>query len=975
MFAFYTTTSIGLRWVEDSTVALFLNEQGTDPLPWIYILSAAIGIVLVSVYSLLQRILPLRSVVVAIAPCMVVPLVALIVLRWHVSYLAIIAIFVIRLWVDGIYVINDLNTSITANQLFNIREIKRAYPIISSGILIADVISGFSLPLLVEFVKLDQVILVGSLLIVIGSVILWYLTLSYPQAFPEVRQKFIQEAEPRKRRILSGSLRRYALLLFAFFGLLQVIGVFIDFQYLSQLRINFKDTEIAKFLGIFSGTAGLCELAMQWFATSRVLERWGVFITIGILPVLVTILLPIVPPLLGVFPTTEAKSLFWGLVILKFFDDLLRYTFVASGGPLLFQPIPEKIRNHIQTLSGGIAEQIAGLTTGLAILLTIWLTSFFELVHLQYWVLIIETVAIAIICLGLIWLLRSQYVNLLVLSAGRGQLNGAYVDLRTFKLAVVKALGEKSTEADKHSCIELLSQIDPQGATEVLAPLLTKLPPSLQSQSLQVMLNCGANPAFTPYVNVLLEQISETSSPEIFALALRYIWFAQTNPDLRELEEYLHPRHNSLIRATAAALVLRQGTPTQKSVATNTLRRMLTHKIEQERIHGVKALQEVVYLQALRIYIPNLLRDDSLGVRCAVLEMIAATQLEDYYPALIKGLHYKSTRITAMGALVKLENEALPMLLKVATNLHKPEVVRMYAWRTIGQIPTIEAVEKLWWYLDKSQGTTRDHILRTLLKRHQKEGIDSFTDRLIEGKVETYIKEELQLLGEIYAAYVDFQEQTETYATYIGFKSQDIPRNHHSVYNILDICELLQRALLELEIDIKERILLLLKLLYPVDKIQAAAFNLRSASPKNFARGLEILEYTVDLQCKSVLLDTLDKRSPEEKLQSLVEAEVVQYQQMILSDRARSLLRIGNLLSDWCLTCCFYFAQVARIRLTIPQILEALHHPTGLVREAAIAYLYVASHRVLLEVLPQLKDDPHPLIAAQVKELIAKYQD
>jgi hypothetical protein len=34
MFLFYTTVSVGLRWAEDSTVALFLDEYGTHLLPW-----------------------------------------------------------------------------------------------------------------------------------------------------------------------------------------------------------------------------------------------------------------------------------------------------------------------------------------------------------------------------------------------------------------------------------------------------------------------------------------------------------------------------------------------------------------------------------------------------------------------------------------------------------------------------------------------------------------------------------------------------------------------------------------------------------------------------------------------------------------------------------------------------------------------------------------------------------------------------
>jgi hypothetical protein len=470
----------------------------------------------------------------------------------------------------------------------------------------------------------------------------------------------------------------------------------------------------------------------------------------------------------------------------------------------------------------------------------------------------------------------------------------------------------------------------------------------------------------------LLELPKEKTIPEVFALALRYVWLAEANPNLALLEDYLNSRQHSLIRGTAAALLLREGTAIQKSTAAKTLRRMLTNKLERERVNGVKALREAVYLQELRIHIPPLLQDESLRVRCAVLEMIAATHLEDYYSALLTALNYKSTRSTAVRALVRLENEAIPILSKVATNIYKPEVVRMYAWRTIGQIGTPEAIDILWLNLETSWGITRDHILRTLLKMHKQPG--NTVDRFHESRVETLIEQEIKFAGEIYAAYLDLKTQGQIFAAYVDFKTGDLLDAEKSSHKILAICKLLQRALIELELDVQERLLLLLKLLYPLEKMQAATFNLRSKSGINIAKGLEILEHTVNLRSKSILLNILDKRSPEEKLQHLVEAGIVEYQQLVISDRIRRLLALSNLLSDWCLSCCFYFAQAGRIRLTIPKILATMRHPTGFVREAAIAYLSVASPNVLLKLLPQLKNDPHPLVAAQVKDLSEKYK-
>ncbi|OUL32506.1 MFS transporter [Nostoc sp. T09] len=959
MFAFYTTVSVGLRWAEDSTVALFLDEYGADPLPLMYIASAAIGFGLVVLYSWLQKIFPLRWVIVAIAPCMVMPLVLLVFLHWgiHISYLTVVIVFLMRLWVDALYVVNDLNTSIVANQLFNIREIKRTYPLVSSGLLVADVISGFSLPWLLAFAKLNKVIVIACVVIILGTAILFYLSHHYRKAFPDAPQRLNSPEQASRHRRLEEPLSRYKWQLFAFVGLLQVIGLLIDFQYLRELKSNFNDRDLASFLGLFGGMVGLCELMTQWFISSRLIERVGVFFAAALLPITVGCIVPSGIAIFNLFPGMQLPSFFWGLIILKFCDELLRYTFIMSSGPALYQPIPERIRSRMQILSGGTAEAIATGLAGVVIFITLLVCGRFVSEGLQKWVFIAETVVVAGICLKVVLMLRSRYVDLLVLSADRGELSAANVGLRAFQQGVVKALAEKGSLADKRSCIELLAQIDLQGAVEILAPLLVKLPPDLQCQSLEVMLMAEANPIYLPNVRPLLEQLQGAITPEVFALALRYVWLAEPHPNLSLLEEYLHPRQHSLIRATAAALLLRQGTPMQKVAATKAMRRMLTHKQERERVNGVKALREAVYLQALRIHIPNLLQDESLRVRCAVLEMIASTRLEEYYSALLAALYYKSTRSTAMRALVQLENEALEMLLRLATNIYKPEVVRMYAWRSIGQIGSLEAVDCLWQNLEQSWGSTRYHILRSLLKIHKQPEIRSLEDQFYEGRVETLIKQELKFLGEIYAAHIDFTLQQNL-------------ENQQSIV----VFELLQRALLDLEIDVKERLLLLLKLLYSPENMQAAAFNLRSESGANLARGLEILDHTVNLSCKSLLLNILDRRSHEEKLYLLTAAGLGEYQQLSVSERLRRLLMLSNFLSDWCLACCFHFAQVSHIRLTTPEIMISLRHPTGFVREAAIAYLSVVSRRVILELLPQLQKDKHPLVAAQVKKLMAKYQ-
>jgi hypothetical protein len=969
MLAFYTLTSIGLRWAEDSSVAMFIDEYGSRWLPWIYIASAMLGMLLVFFYSRLQKLFSLRWVIALLAPCMLLPLI-LLCLSLDYSSLAVVTIFLLRLWVDGFYILNDLNTSIAANQLFNIREIKRAYPIVSSGILVADILSGFSLPLLLGFVGLKNIILLSVISIILGASILLYISRKYRSSFPESSTKAKATAVISTRH-LSTPIKHYSRLLFAFFALLQIIWVLVDFQYLTQLEQNFSNTQIASFLGIFGGITGLCELLMQLFISSRFIEKFGVFFAIASLPIAVAVFLPLIILVMDVFPITHGSHFFWGLVFVKFLDELLRYTLVIGSSPILFQTIPERIRNYVQTLSSGIAESFGSGFAGLMIVGSLLLISQFHFSpNLENWLLVGVSVGIAIACLALLWILRSHYVNLLVLSAGQGQLGDGDFDVRLLKQAVVKALKEDSSEADKRSYVELLTKVDPAGAGEILAPLVVKLPVDLQKFCLEAILAGETNISYLPEIRSLLTISHQETSPEVFALALRYVWLAETNPDLNQLEQFLKPQQHSLIRATAASLLLRQGTPKQKVDATKHLQVMLRSIQERDRINAVQALNSSIYLQTLRLEIPDLLQDKSLRVRCAVLEMIAATRLEDHYPALFAGLNYRSTRLTAMECLVKLDSEVLPTLINVATNLYKPEVVRKYAWRVISQIPGTEAIDILWDNLQTSRGVNRDHIVHSLLKRHQKEGISNFVNKSQETKIEKLVEEELKFLGELYSAYVDLQEQSEQYSQYLEHKSCELTNSYQSQRQVSNICQILQQSLLILEADVRERLLLLLKLIYPLEKMQAASFNLRSKSPANLARGLEILEHTITFQCKPVLLNTLDRREPEKKLRELTEAKMVEYEQMEIRHRTRKLLTFDKELSDWSLACCFHFAQAAHIRLNTAEILTSLRHPTGFVREAAICYLNIASPRILMQLLPQLEDDPHPVVATQVRELI-----
>ncbi len=958
MFSFYTITSVGLLWLEQCTIALFLERFGAEGLPLIYVASALMGSGLGFIYSWLQNNFPLKQVFIVIALLMSLPLLLFrtgLELGTTNGVLVLITVFVLRLWMDAEEILNDLNSQVAANQLFNIREIKRTYPIISSGLLVGDVVSGFSLPILIIFIGLKNVIFAASLMILLGGGVPLYLSNRYKQAFPDTPVRELDELQTNySSRRTGGTLRRYIIPLFSFFVLGELLFLLVEFQYLGELERVYPNTdEIAGFLGIFSGFLGICELATQWFVSSRAVERLGVFVAAMFLPVSLSILgfMTIFFDVtnLGGFDIDSAQVLFFGVIVLKFFDELLRYTLIAGIEPFLFQPLPAEIRSDIQTQVQGIAEPLSTGLTGLGILSTVWILERLLSGMSEEAARVTQggIFVVAIVLFSMVWaasalLLRQSYVSLLVQSAENGRLGFGSVDLKAFKRAIIDSLDQETPDEDKRSCIQLLERIDLPNAGELLAPRLVKLSPSLQLLSMKAMLSYP-KPDYLNYVQRLIET---KPSLDVLALALRYIWLAQPELETHTLKPYLNERVDAMVRGTAAGLILRRGTTDDRKEATATLERMLTSNREKDRVIGVQALQEADEASDLsQFYIPVLLQDESARVRCALLEAIATKSLVDYYPSLLKGLYYRSTRDAAKQALVKLGDGAIPLLGSVAEDIHKPDFIRQQSWSALAEIGTEDAIATLVQHLLTSWGTSRRNLLRIILKIPGDQGIEAVLEQIGRSGVEALIEQELFLLTQILSAELDFAPEAIT-----GREA-----------------DLLRDSLVGMQSDVLDRCFLVMKLLYPFSAIQAAILNLDSDSEVSIALGLEILDNTLDIPQKQALLRVMERRPTRDRLNDL--NDLMPYDPLPPNERLRRLLDLRHFLSDWTLACCFHLAREQRWAVSREATLVGLRHPSSFVRESILAYLKAASPRTCLELLPILKNDPDPLVAAQVDHL------
>jgi ATP/ADP translocase/HEAT repeat protein len=1029
MFAFYIFTSIGILWFEATSSGLFLREFGAKYLPFIYLASMVISSIWSAFYTWLQRYIPLRWVVVIVAVLIGLPIPLLLsgVSLGHSMPKAIViasltlmqaSVLGMRLWLQTIYVLNDLNTSITANQLFNVREIRRTYPLISSGVLVADVVAGLALPLLLSRLGLSTVILFAAGMILTGAGILFFLGQYYERYFPQsTLRRREAKAETSTGRI-STELQRYRWLLFTFFILAEIVFLLVDFQFMGQLEEpkllglvmpnpgnrQTQDELIAGFIGRFQGVLGFFELTLQWALSSRLIERFGIFGIASVLPIAVlslgglgafSALLP--APLYGqisrLFPlvTGQAQLQFFLMVALKFIYELFHFTLFASIAPVLFQPLPDSVRNGIQSMVRGNSEPIAtGLVGGLlALALGFGLD---RLLGLQWQTtLFITSITLAGLWLLTNFLIRGDYLRLWVIRSARTSFRSSALLLKEFKKDAIAALSQLKSEADLRSCIELLSKIDPDDTGVILMPMLPHLSTALQQRVLEVVVQ---TPNPDPQHRIIVNQILARSTwPDLTASALKYLYSTDDTANFEKLKPYFQDNIPPMIRGTAAALCLDRGDNKLKGEASNVLRLMITSSEKQEKLMGTRALTNLKFLQALQLYVPNLLNDSDLDVRLAALEVISATHFEKAYPTLVKALYSQQTRLTSTQALIQLGDEALPLMRRIVDDWRQPDAVKAACWSAIGQIASIDAIDLMISRLTLVWGDDRRNVLRALLKIADEQGIEATLDRLGRSGLEALIDQELMLIGQTSAGIIDIS---------------------NAPYS--DKVEMLNSALINIQADSIDRLFLLMQFLYDPYTIQAAAFNFQSGNLESMAEGLEILDNQLDIPNKRAVLALLDRNpdldrqqkqlqeqlrryrdrpetNPTSSERSLLNAlkKITQQQQAELSkqleamddiltyhplpphERLGQLMELRHFFSDWLIACCFYLARETRWTLSRHQVLGGIRNAKGYVREAALMYLRDLYPQAFENVLPKLRNDPDRLVQAQVKGILNEW--
>jgi len=626
--------------------------------------------------------------------------------------------------------------------------------------------------------------------------------------------------------------------------------------------------------------------------------------------------------------------LFWLVVITKLLNEVLAYTINRAAWQVLYEPLRASQRLRAQTVVESMVKPIAG---GLAGILLLALNIFFKVQALQIAYLLLFIIAA---WLGVVIMLNRTYPSMLLRALVKRRLSPTSLSITDkSSIAILKqGLNSPHVGAVNYS-LNMLEKIEPESLPIFLQDLLGHPIEELRLNALRKMEQFR----MSSIIPAIRYRIKYDTSPSVRGASLRTLAILDDSPQAaKEIYTYLKdPNHQ--VRLGAMAGLLRYQERTDKRVAK--LDEILTGLVNSsnptERVFAAQVLGEAgIYI--LFYHLLKLLRDDTLEVRQVALMAAKKLHHPKIWPAVVENLALPKVRAIAMNALAAGGLTALPTLKKALAQAGQDKEVLIRLIRVCARICGPEVVALLQDYLDFPDTQVRLNVLIALTKcGYQAQGKEK---EIIEQEITTEI----------------------TYATLILAAMVNLDGNTDS---------LLQAALEGNLANQRARLFLLLSFLYDSQVILKArdTLGLNGTSIDDLwdhkrAYALEIIDVTIPLNLKAMVLPLLDQLTPEQRLQRL---NTIFPQQNLSCHRYLEEIITGpsTWLDSWTKASALHTIANLSIRELAPVVVSALTASDLLVRETAVWTLFRLDPVLFKRHINKLAEDSNPHIVKTIRWL------
>jgi ATP:ADP antiporter, AAA family len=348
-----------------------------------------------------------------------------------------------------------------AGRLFNLRQGKRIFGLISIGEVVSIIIGYFSIPLILRFLKTPDLLFLTSFSLFISLIMVFILFRTFKDQLHTVTVPAGQTQTKTKSEWNYWNLvKKPYFLLISVMALLPIFGyLFVDFLFLAQTKVEFANNPetLARFFGIFLGSTAVLELILKFFS-GRFLNKYGLKPSLLCLPIILLLSILLAAIFGSLYGTV---GMFFAFIALaRFFERSVRAAVYEPAFQLLYQPVPAEQRLPFQNQIEGIPKALGTVITGVVILLFSSIPAF-NLVHFNW---------LFIVILGFwIWIaykMYEEYRNML--KTKLSELKHKERNAQEPMTALIRQTFSNAKPGQFQPLVDLFEKVDPVGLETAL---------------------------------------------------------------------------------------------------------------------------------------------------------------------------------------------------------------------------------------------------------------------------------------------------------------------------------------------------------------------------------------------------------------------------------------------------------------------------------------------------------------------------
>jgi ATP:ADP antiporter, AAA family len=363
IFEFFQGAAIALYFT--TAISIFLEQKPTSELPIVFILSALLLWLFGFIYSKLENKLPFRSVILTVLIFNLSAIVLFRLLMQHQEETWFLFLFLA--FFNVLYLLNNLEFWGLSALLFDVRQSKRLFGIVSAGDVPAKMLGYLTAFVMVPYIGTANLLWVAAVLMSVSFLIFQPLMaiaevdkLDKPSSHHHATFSF---RSIRMALRVNPLIRKIAIISFFSFCCLITI-TFVFYGYVKQEFKNDKD--LAAFFAIFFAVVRGITLLIKIAGTNRLVNRIGLQKSLVLTPVLLFFLCL---PALYYSGLDSFKNTFYMFGVVAVMLEVLRSAILTPVLLASMQPLPthQRLRGH--TIIKGFMDPVAFFFTGIILLL------------------------------------------------------------------------------------------------------------------------------------------------------------------------------------------------------------------------------------------------------------------------------------------------------------------------------------------------------------------------------------------------------------------------------------------------------------------------------------------------------------------------------------------------------------------------------------------------------------------------------